>query len=193
MKIGQTLYVHTRMAWRSWLREHHASAPEIWLIYYKKGSDSPRIAYHAAVEEALCYGWIDSIVKRIDAERDAQRFSPRRAKSKLSELNKERIRRLIRSKKMRRIGLASIEHHLHPASRASGAHRVRSARFPKDILAAIRADAKAWRRFQRFPLSYQRIRIGFIDGSRNRPEFFRQRLKHFIAMTAKNKRFGMER
>lgn len=193
MKLGHTLYVHTRTSWRSWLAKHHASAPEIWLIYYKTHTGKPRIPYHEAVEEALCYGWIDSTVKSIDGDRYAQRFSPRRAKSKLSELNKERVRRLIKSKKMRRAGLASIEHHLHPRPRAAGVHRVKSAPFPTDILRALKVHGEAWKNFQRFPATYRRIRIGFIDGSRNRPDVFRKRLRYFIAMTAKNKRYGMER
>lgn len=191
MKIGRTLDVHTRKEWRSWLSKHHASSSEIWLIYSKKGSGRPRIAYSVAVEEALCYGWIDSIVKSIDAGRYAQRFSPRRAKSRLSELNKERIRRLIKAKKMRRAGLAILEQHLHPPSGSARLRRVRSGPLPQDILDAIEANANAWKHFPRLPASYRRIRIGFIDASRNRPDFFRRRLAYFIAMTARNKKFGM--
>jgi uncharacterized protein YdeI (YjbR/CyaY-like superfamily) len=91
MKLGQTLYVSNRKAWRAWLRRNHAREKEIWLIYDKKHSSKPRIPYNDAVEEALCYGWIDSTIKRIDHNRMAQRFSPRRAKSVLSETNKERV------------------------------------------------------------------------------------------------------
>jgi uncharacterized protein YdeI (YjbR/CyaY-like superfamily) len=99
MKIGTTLYVTHRRQWRSWLAKNHASAREIWLIYFKKESGKSRIPYNDAVEEALCYGWIDSITKPIDEKRWAQRFSPRRKNSALSETNKERVRRLIKAKK----------------------------------------------------------------------------------------------
>src|SRR2546430_8183879 len=109
MEIGTTLYVKGRREWRAWLARHHQTASEIWLIYYKKHTGKPRIPYDDAVEEALCYGWIDSIVMRVDEERTAQRFSPRRPKSFLSETNKERARRLIKAKKMTRFGLTKIQ------------------------------------------------------------------------------------
>src|SRR6266516_1148159 len=112
MEIGRTLYVKDRLQWRAWLARHHQTAPEIWLIYYKKHSDKPRIPYNDAVEEALCYGWIDSTNKGIDAESSAQRFSPRRKGSPVSPMNKERIRRLIAKKKMTKAGMESIEHEL---------------------------------------------------------------------------------
>ena len=93
MNVGKTLYAKNRREWRAWLAKHHRAAPEIWLIYYKKESGKPRIPYNHAVEEALCYGWIDSILKPVDARRYAQRFSPRRSTSRLSEMNRERVRR----------------------------------------------------------------------------------------------------
>src|SRR4030043_411843 len=112
MEITETLYVTDRREWRSWLAKNHRAAKEIWLIYYNKKSGKPRIPYNDAVEEALCYGWIDSIIKKYDVERAAQRFSPRRKNSPLSEMNKERIRKLIQSNKMTPAGLESIKHHL---------------------------------------------------------------------------------
>jgi uncharacterized protein YdeI (YjbR/CyaY-like superfamily) len=95
MRFGKTFYAKTRKQWRAWLAKHHKTAPDIWLIYYKKDSGKPRVPYGDAVEEALCYGWIDSIMKPIDARRYAQRFSPRRPTSQLFEMNRERVRRLI--------------------------------------------------------------------------------------------------
>ena len=106
MEIGTTLYVKDRRQWRAWLARHHKTAPEIWLIYYKKHSGRPRIPYSDAVEEALCYGWIDSITKPVDEDRWAQRFSPRRPSSRLSEMNRERVRRLIAARRMTKAGLA---------------------------------------------------------------------------------------
>src|SRR2546425_10087227 len=110
MEIGTTLYAKDRRQWRSWLARHHKTAAEIWLIYYKKHSGKPRIPYTDAVEEALCYGWIDSIAKPVDADRWAQRFSPRRPSSRLSEMNRERVRRLIAARRMTKAGLARIAH-----------------------------------------------------------------------------------
>ena len=89
---------------------NYSKEKEIWLIYYKKSSNKPRISYNEAVEEALCYGWIDSIIKSIDHEKFAQRFTPRTPRSNLSEMNKERIRRLIKQKKMKDVGLKAISH-----------------------------------------------------------------------------------
>src|SRR5438132_602929 len=110
MEIGTTLYAKDRRQWRSWLARHHRTAPEIWLIYYKKHSGKPRIPYSDAVEEALCYGWIDSIVKPVDEDRWAQRFSPRRPSSRLSAMNRERVRRLIAARRMTKAGLERIAH-----------------------------------------------------------------------------------
>jgi len=116
MNLGKTLYVTDGREWRSWLSKHHSTEKEIWLVYYRKDSGKPRIPYNDAVEEALCYGWIDSTLKKIDQERFAHRFSPRRPTSKLSEMNKERIRRLIAKKRMTAAGLSAIQHVFAPPS-----------------------------------------------------------------------------
>ena len=110
MDLGKTLYVTNRKQWRSWLVKNHNKEKDIWLIYYRKSSGKKRIPYNDAVEEALCYGWIDSIVKKIDEQKFAQRFSPRRQNSVLSQLNKERIHRLIEKKKMTVKGLNAVKH-----------------------------------------------------------------------------------
>jgi uncharacterized protein YdeI (YjbR/CyaY-like superfamily) len=180
MRLGKTLYVKDRAEWRRWLRSHHKTAPEIWLVYYKKESGKPRIPYNDAVDEALCYGWIDSLLKPIDAHKYAQRFSPRKKTSRLSDMNRERVRRLIKSGRMTKAGLAAIEH------TGKG-----DSTLPADILARLKKDPATWRNFQRFPASYKRIRIGWIAAARPRREAFNQRLRYFLKMTAQNKRFGM--
>jgi uncharacterized protein YdeI (YjbR/CyaY-like superfamily) len=116
MKVGKTLYVKTRKAWGAWLARHHKSAGEIWLVYYTKHSGKPRIPYNDAVEEALCFGWIDSITKPVDRRRWAQRFSPRRSTSRLSDMNRERVRRLIAARRMTQAGLERIKHVFDPRS-----------------------------------------------------------------------------
>jgi uncharacterized protein YdeI (YjbR/CyaY-like superfamily) len=191
MNIGRKLYAANRREWRSWLAKNHRHAKEIWLIYYKKESGMPRIPYNDAVEEALCYGWIDSTLKPIDAKRFAQRFSPRRPRSFLSEMNKERVRRLIASRKMTNAGLEVISHHLDEPAVSPGKTRVKVFVLPEDILEELRATPEVWKTFSKFPDSYKRIRIGWIDAARHRPAIFRQRLDYFIHMTAKKKRFGM--
>jgi uncharacterized protein YdeI (YjbR/CyaY-like superfamily) len=108
MEIGETLYVTTRADFRTWLEENHKSKKEIWLIQYKKAAKKPSINYVDAVEEALCFGWIDNTEKSIDAQRYATRFSPRRPKSNWTETNKERARRLISEGKMTEAGWATL-------------------------------------------------------------------------------------
>ena len=109
MDISKTLYVTNRDDWRTWLAKHYWSESEIWLVYYRKQAGKPRIPYNEAVEEALCFGWIDSIIKNIDQERYAQRFTPRKAQSEFSQTNKERLKRLIDEGKVMPEVLISLE------------------------------------------------------------------------------------
>jgi uncharacterized protein YdeI (YjbR/CyaY-like superfamily) len=108
MEIGETLYVTNREDFRKWLEENHQSKKEIWLIQYKKATKKPSINYVEAVEEALCFGWIDGLEKGMDIERYALRFSPRRQKSNWTDTNKERARRMIAQGKMMEAGRASL-------------------------------------------------------------------------------------
>ena len=179
MKITKILYVTDRKDWRRWLREHYKNEKEIWLVYYKKESGKPRIEYNDAVEEALCFGWIDSIVRTIDEERFAQRFSPRKPGSKYSPANKERLRSLLKKKKV-----------IKEVRETLGDLADEEFIISDDILAEIKRNQQAWKNFQKFSDSYKRIRIGFIEGARKRPAEFRKRLAHFIKMTEKNKQFG---
>jgi len=179
MEIKQTLHVTDRKAWRDWLKKHNKTETEIWLVYYKKSTGKPRIAYNDAVEEALCFGWIDSIAKRLDDERTAQRFSPRRPKSGYSQANKERLRMLIEQGKVMKDVLATL-----------GDVVEENFEIPKDILKAIQANKAAWENFQNFSEAYKRIRIAFIAGARNRPAEFEKRLRYFIKMTEQNKQYG---
>ena len=182
----KTLYVTNRKEWRSWLSKNHKKLDEIWLVYYKKNSGKTRIPYNDAVEEALCYGWIDSTVKGIDQESFAQRFTPRKSKSKLSQMNKERVRELIARKKMTKAGLKAIEHVFDPDKDMDEELII-----PPDILKALKSEKEVWKNFQYFPEKYKRIRIGYIEHVRKRnEEEDNKRLNHFIKMTAKNKRVG---
>lgn len=108
MEIGETLYVTDRDDFRKWLEENHQRKKEIWLVQYKKATKKPSLNYVEAVEEALCFGWIDGLEKSMDAERYALRFSPRRPKSNWTETNKERARKLIADGKMTEAGLARL-------------------------------------------------------------------------------------
>jgi uncharacterized protein YdeI (YjbR/CyaY-like superfamily) len=179
MDITQTLYAATRREWRKWLKKNYKTEKEIWLVYYKKATGKPRIEYNDAVEEALCFGWIDSTVKKIDDESFAQRFSRRNPKTGYSQSNKERLSKLIAEGKVTKDVLATL-----------GDISWEQFEIPKDILETIKADKEAWKNFQNFSETYKRIRIAFIDGARNRPKEFQKRLNYFIKMTEKNKQFG---
>jgi uncharacterized protein YdeI (YjbR/CyaY-like superfamily) len=179
MQITETLYVPDRAAWRTWLAANHATSREIWLLFPDEASGKPRVSYLHAVEEALCYGWIDGIAKRFDAQHVAQRFTPRRPKSNWTELNKERARRLIAAGLMTDAGRAVLPD-----------LRVESVRIADDILAALQADAQTWENFQAFPPLYQRVRIGFIEEMRKRPAEFQKRLANFLQKTREGKMFG---
>ena len=179
MKVTKTLHVTDRKDWRKWLRDHHKTEKDIWLVYYKKETGKPRIAYNDAVEEALCFGWIDSTFKTLDEQRTAQRFSPRKPNSKYSPANKERLRKLIKERKV----IKSVRETLGNLSEEKF-------KIPKDILEEIKANAEAWKHFQKFSGAYKRIRVGFIEGARNRPDEFKKRLRYFIKMTEKNKQYG---
>ena len=176
---GKTLYVTDRSEWRTWLAENYDKEKEVWLIFPKKASGKPRIPYNDAVEEALCFGWIDSRVTRLDDSALAQRFSPRNPKSTYSQANKERLRELVRLGKV----LPSVQSSLGDVLTEEFA-------VSEDILSAIKSNKVAWENFQKFSPEYKRIRVAFIEGARNRPAEFRKRLKYFIEMTEKNKPFG---
>jgi uncharacterized protein YdeI (YjbR/CyaY-like superfamily) len=107
MELGKTLYVTQRGEWRDWLSTNHRTEKEIWLIGYPKKKGKPSLPYNDAVEEALCFGRIDSTIKKLDAKRNAQRYTPRRPNSPLSEMNMERVRRLIAAGLMTLAGLAA--------------------------------------------------------------------------------------
>lgn len=179
MNIGQTLYVSERSRWREWLAANFDTAQEIWLVYPNKVSGEPCILYNDAVEEALCFGWIDSIIKKLDGVRAAQRFTPRKPSSGYSQQNKERLRWL------------AGEGLLHPSIQES-VQDVLTEKFvfPEDIVQAIMENEKAWQNYQRFSEAYRRIRVAYIEAGRSRPEMFGARLRSFLKATEKGKQLG---
>jgi len=179
LRANMLLHASNRSQWRAWLKKNHKSATEIWLVYYKKHTGKPRISYNDAVEEALCFGWIDSTVRTVDEDRFAQRFSVRRRLSTYSQANIERLRALAKQGRIAKDVLESLP----DLSRETLA-------VPADIRMAIKARKRAWKNFQRFSESYLRIRIAYIDGARNRPGEFKKRLAHFVRMTEDNRQFG---
>lgn len=170
-------HFETRNQWRNWLSDNFEIASEVWFVHPNKSSGKKAISYNDAVEEALCFGWIDSTVKRLDNDHRVQRFTPRKPKSPYSQPNKERLRWLlandmIHPKLIDEIGRLLSEPFV----------------FPIDIMSRLKADKSVWKNFESFSASYQRIRIAYIDSARNRPEEFEKRLNHFIGKTKQNKK-----
>ena len=179
MQITKTLYIKTRSEWRNWLKKNYKTEKEIWLVFQNKSSGKTGITYEDAVEEALCFGWIDSIVKKTEKHSRVQRFTPRNPKSSYSQLNKERLKRLLRKKKV----ISSVRQSLGDLENEKFV-------FPMDIIEEIMKNKEAWKNYQKFSEAYKRIRVAFIDGARVRPDVFMQRLNYFIRMTEKNKQYG---
>lgn len=179
MDITNTLYVPTRSEWREWLAAHYQDESEIWLISYRVHTGRPSVAYNDAVEEALCFGWIDSTRKGVDSDRFAQRFTPRRPGSGFSQTNKERLARLIRQGMV----APSVEAEL-------GDVRPEAFEIPDDIRSALKDNAEAWAFFQTTSPAYQRIRAAYVDDARARPVDFQKRLKNLIDKSARGKLFG---
>ena len=172
----ETFYTDERNKWREYLAEHFETASEIWFVFPTKESGEKSLSYNDAVEEALCFGWIDSINIYVDEMHRARRFTPRRKGSPYSQPNIER--------------LIWLDEHgmIHPKVRDSILPIIRTPFvFPADIIDALKQDKTVWENYQKFSESYKRIRIAYIDSARKRPEEFQKRLSHFIEKTRRNK------
>ena len=179
IRESKLLRLRERDRWRAWLQKNYKSKDEIWLVYAKKHTGEPRISYNDAVEEALCFGWIDSIVKTVDDGHFAQRFSVRKNTSNWSQLNIERLRLLVNEGNI----MPEVLETLPDLS-------VDDFEVPADILVAIKANDEAWSNYQGFSAPYIRIRISYIDTGRSRPEEFNKRLENFIKKSEQNKLIG---
>ncbi|MDD4607300.1 MAG: YdeI/OmpD-associated family protein [Patescibacteria group bacterium] len=179
MSEPKTLYVANRKNWRKWLKKNFNKEKEIWLVYPKKSSGKEKILYNNAVEEALCFGWIDSTIKSLNKDSSIQRFSPRNPKSTYSQQNKERMKWLLKNDMIH-------------ASVFEKAKEIASEKFvfPKDIVNAIRKEEVVWKNYKAFSDTYKRIRIAYIDSARERPEEFKKRLNNFLNKTKINKQIG---
>jgi uncharacterized protein YdeI (YjbR/CyaY-like superfamily) len=190
MAITKTLHVTSRDEWRAWLASHCESETEVWLIYYKKQSGRPRIPYEHAVEEALCFGWVDSLVKRIDDLKYAQKFTPRRDCTKWSTLNKQRVRKLIMEGRMTEAGKAKID----PAVLDEELHAKQTKAevdLPRFVKQALIASPRAWEYFQKLAPSYRRNCIGWIMDAK-REETRLRRLREIVSLLEQNRKLGMK-
>lgn len=190
MEITETLYVTNRVDWRDWLQSNHQSKKEIWLIYYKKHTGKPRIPYDDAVEEALCFGWIDSIIKRVDDATFVQKFSPRKPRSLWSALNKDRVEKMIKAGLMTQFGLDKIEEAKNNGKWEEDYTSKKVVEIPSDLTIELSKDMVAHRNFLNFADSYKNMYINWINSAK-KEETRQRRIKEVVLRSSKNMKPGM--
>ena len=186
MEIGEVFYPKGRKEWRSWLEKNHRKKVEIWIRKFRKATGRPSIAYDDLVEEALCFGWIDGIAKKYDEESSVQRITPRRKRSNLSELNRQRIW------KLQHLGLIT-EAGLTPITDQIGSPED-PPEVPDWIEEELKRTPNAWENFCGFPGHYRRLKIYWIAdlSGPSRESEKQKRLDHLVKMTSQGKRYGTE-
>jgi uncharacterized protein YdeI (YjbR/CyaY-like superfamily) len=182
----QTLDVGSREQWRDWLRKHHASKSVIWLVFHKSPTGSKSISYDGAVEEALCFGWIDSIVKRLDDDRYARKFTPRQPESKWSTINRQRYAKL---KGRGLLAAAGLER--APTGRSGDQPRPSLSAIPSLIENQLKGDRRAWDHFERLAPSYRRAYVAWIDSAK-RDETRQKRIREAISLLRSGRKLGLK-
>ena len=184
MLITEVFYPLNRAEWRAWLETNHRDKPEVWLQTYRKASGKPSLPYDDMVEECLCFGWIDGVNKKYDDESAVQRITPRRKKTFLSELNRQRVWKLQRLDLMTPAGVEPIRNQIGSPDDPF--------EIPAWVAEQLRADPEVWTAFEQFPRLYQRLKIGWIAeirGASRQPEA-QKRLDYLLKMTAHKKMYG---
>jgi uncharacterized protein YdeI (YjbR/CyaY-like superfamily) len=180
------LDVQTPEEWRTWLADHHESESEVWLVFHKRHTGKPSIAYNEAVDEALCFGWVDSLVKRLDDARYARKFTPRKPDSKWSLTNRKRYAELVASGRLMPAGLKRA-----PTDRSYDQPPALPSKIPRYIEEAMRRQPKAWSSFESLAPSYRRRYIGWIDSAKHQDTKDR-RLQEVIRILAAGKKLGLK-
>lgn len=185
------LIVYNREEWRNWLRQNHDSSDGVWLVFYKKHTGKASLEYNDLVEEALCFGWIDSIIKKIDEEKYIRKLTPRKTGSRWSELNRQRVATLIDKGLMTEAGLVKISE-----AKASGlwekSNRPEiSANVPEELERALDENDKAREFFNQLAPSYKKRFIGWISSAKRR-ETIDRRVSESIALLEKGEKLGMK-
>ncbi len=169
-------YPATRNEWREWLSENFERESEIWFVFPSKDAKETGVTYNDAVEEALCFGWIDGRAGTLDDVHQLRRFTPRREGSAYSQPNIER--------------LIWLDKHnmIHPKIRPSVEELItKPYEFPPDIISVLRSDETVWKNYLSFSEPYRRIRVAYVDAARKRPEEYEKRLRNFMDKTRENK------
>ncbi len=174
--------------WREWLRENHTEAEEVWLVFWKKHTEKPCIEYEESVRQALCYGWIDGLIRKIDQDSYARRFSPRQRNSPWSPLNRERAIELIRSGEMTDAGMQAVQR-----ARETGAWYLAPVviEMPEELEDELDRNPKAALFFSELAPSYRKRYMGWV-GEGKRPETRRQRSREACALLEKGMKLPMK-
>ena len=180
----ELLDIRSRQQFRRWLAKHHASSPGIRLVFHKKHTGVRSIPYEDAVREALCFGWIDSLIKRLDDDRYTLMFTPRKAGSKWSALNVERWRELQAAGLLAPAGLAAA-----PTGNTYAKPEIPE--LPAYIAAAFRRDPNAWKFFQTLAPGYRKYFVAWIHTAK-RPETREKRIRESVALLAAGKKLGLK-
>ena len=177
----ETVFAKDRAEWRRWLQKNGGCCSEIWLVFYKKASGKQTVSYEHAVEEALCFGWVDGMKKGIDEECYAYRFTPRKAKSAWSKSNLERVERLLADGKMMPAGMQ--------AYRSNGRREVppMPSELPKDLESRFRKHPAAWANYEKFPPGYRRMTAGWVASAKKEDTQIK-RLEKLIEFSARGER-----
>jgi uncharacterized protein YdeI (YjbR/CyaY-like superfamily) len=187
-----TLYLSTRKQWRRWLAKNHKTVKEIWLVYYRKETGKPSILYEDSVEEALCFGWIDSIIKKLDNDSYARKFTPRTNMAKWSNQNKKRISKMLAARLVTKAGLATIENIKLVADKSGAAPKKPSAmEIPVYIREAFKQDKTVWDNFNALAKSYQRDYILWISSAKKEETRVR-RIGESIKLLKQNRKLGLK-
>lgn len=190
-RLPHQVLAASREEWRSWLAENHADMDEAWLVFFKKHTGKPCIAYRESVEEALCFGWIDGLKKGIDKERYAYRFTPRRANSKWSPLNISLAEKLIARGQMTQAGLRAFEQG-RPYDEDFLKDRAADEIFlAPEMEQALQANSVAWENFNQLAPGYRKQYIGWLMNAK-RPETRQKRLAEALRLLEQNKKLGMK-
>lgn len=155
------LDVRTRTEWRAWLSDHHASESEVWLVFHKSHTGIQAVPYEDAVEEAVCFGWVDSLIRRLDEDRYARKFTPRKADSAWSSSNRRRYERMAVAGLLTEAGLARS-----PTDRSGDAPRPSLDAIPAYIEAGLRREPRAWTFFNELAPSHRRVYVGWIESAK---------------------------
>jgi uncharacterized protein YdeI (YjbR/CyaY-like superfamily) len=189
MVTPQQLVFPNRDEWRAWLKAHHATEKEAWLIHYKKHTGKQGLSLEDAVEEALCFGWIDGLLKPIDAEKYALRYSPRKKGSVWSETNKRRVKQLIKQGRVTEAGLAKVREAKANGQWHAAKLREDTTNIPDDLMQALQADPQVQRIFDRLAPSHKRQYLYWITSAKT-DKTRQRRIQETARLVAENKRPG---